>query len=165
MNGETGFCIASGSGRSLSVGLLRIRGELAIGALFVPQTSHEGRDRQGSALMMWPAMWIGSRIAASANVSETSSHRLITRAPVGSLGLRPGRSSLFCFIKQCLLMLALWSCGRRGSVVQAQRQIHRVLLAGWPRAPRCIGSVARAHCGLPALMPAEPHIRSPLQSG
>jgi len=34
MNGETGFCIASGSGRSLSVGLLRIRGELAIGALF-----------------------------------------------------------------------------------------------------------------------------------
>src|SRR6476619_3673689 len=32
MNGETGFCIASGSGRSLSVGLLRIRGELAIGA-------------------------------------------------------------------------------------------------------------------------------------
>src|ERR1700737_2206168 len=34
MNGETGFCIASGSGRSLSVGLLRVRGELAIGALF-----------------------------------------------------------------------------------------------------------------------------------
>jgi len=32
MNGETGFCIASGSGRCLSVGLLRIRGELAIGA-------------------------------------------------------------------------------------------------------------------------------------
>ena len=30
MNGETGFCIASGSGRCLSV--LRIRGELAIGA-------------------------------------------------------------------------------------------------------------------------------------
>src|SRR5262244_2917445 len=29
------------------------------------------------------------------------------------------------FLNQCLLMLALWSCGRRGSVVQAQRQIHR----------------------------------------
>src|SRR5262249_13942329 len=28
------------------------------------------------------------------------------------------------FLNQCLLMLALWSCGRRGSVVQAQRQIH-----------------------------------------
>jgi hypothetical protein len=26
-------------------------------------------------------------------------------------------------------MLALWSCGRRGSVVQAQRQIHRALRA------------------------------------
>src|ERR1700737_951848 len=37
MNGETGFCIASGSGRSLSVGLLRIRGELAIGALFATE--------------------------------------------------------------------------------------------------------------------------------
>jgi hypothetical protein len=48
MNGETGFCIASGSGRSLSVGLLRIRGELAIGALFVPQTSHEGNWCQAS---------------------------------------------------------------------------------------------------------------------
>src|SRR5438270_8743498 len=32
MNCETGFCIASVSGRCLSVGLLRIRGELAIGA-------------------------------------------------------------------------------------------------------------------------------------
>jgi hypothetical protein len=32
MNGETGFCIASVSGRCLSVGLLRIRGELAIAA-------------------------------------------------------------------------------------------------------------------------------------
>ena len=32
MNCETGFCIAWVSGRCLSVGLLRIRGELAIGA-------------------------------------------------------------------------------------------------------------------------------------
>ena len=29
--------------------LLGIRGELAIGCIFVPQTSHEGRARQGSA--------------------------------------------------------------------------------------------------------------------
>src|SRR5271166_4567033 len=65
---------------------------------------------------------------------------------------------LFCFINQNLLMLALWSCGRRASVVQAQRQIHRVLP---PRAPRGIESVARAHLLTAALMPAEPHIRSP----
>jgi hypothetical protein len=37
-------------------------------------------------------------------------------------------------------MLALWSCGRRGSVVQAQRQIHRALgaaltIAATPREP------------------------------
>ena len=38
MNGETGFCIAWVSGRCLSVGLLRIRGELAIGGIIVPQT-------------------------------------------------------------------------------------------------------------------------------
>src|SRR5438046_6974782 len=36
---------------------------------------------------------------------------------------------LFHFINQCLLTLALWSCGRRVSVVQAQRQIHRALRA------------------------------------
>jgi hypothetical protein len=40
-----------------------------------------------------------------------------------------GPQLLFCFSNQSLLMLALWSCGRRASVVQAQRQIHRVLLA------------------------------------
>src|SRR5438270_8007871 len=32
-------------------------------------------------------------------------------------------------IQNASLMLALWSCGRRGSVVQAQRQIHRALWA------------------------------------
>ena len=44
-------------------------------------------------------------------------------------GLRPGHSSSSIFINQCLLMLALWSCGRRPCVVQAQRQIHRALCA------------------------------------
>jgi hypothetical protein len=38
--------------------------------------------------------------------------------------LRQGRE-----VEAVSLMLALWSCGRRTSVVQAQRQIHRVLLA------------------------------------
>jgi hypothetical protein len=36
-------------------------------------------------------------------------------------------------------MLALWSCGRRGSVVQAQRQIHRAL------AGSCAATYARRH--------------------
>src|SRR5260370_28306680 len=92
MNCDRGFLHSFGVYRAC---LLRSRGSLPLGRIFVPQTSHEGRDRQGSALMMWPAMWIGSRIAASANVSETSSRGLITRARVGSLGFRPGRSSLF----------------------------------------------------------------------
>ena len=45
MNGQTGFLHSFGA-----VWCLRIRGELAIGGrIFVPQTSHEGRARQGSA--------------------------------------------------------------------------------------------------------------------
>src|SRR6266478_1503853 len=38
---------------------------------------------------------------------------------------------LFFVINQCLLMLALWSCGRRAGVVQAQRQIHRAFRAAF----------------------------------
>src|SRR5215471_9568413 len=44
----------------------------------------------------------------------------------------------FPILNQCLSMLALWSCGRRGSVVQAQRQIHRALCTAIP------GTVVRA---------------------
>src|SRR5271156_2516370 len=55
-------------------------------------------------------------------------------------------------------MLALWSCGRRASVVQAQRQIHRVLLAACTSQYRIRGLSPSIDCGL---MPAEPHIRSP----
>ena len=83
---------------------------------------------------------------------------LTSGLPLPHWSFQAGPQLLFRFSNQSLLMLALWSCGRRASVVQAQRQIHRVLLAA---APRCIGSVARAHLLTAALMPAEPHIRSP----
>ena len=53
-------------------------------------------------------------------------HRPIRRAPVAHWYSGPAAAPFFYFIMLCLLMLALWSCGRRGSVVQAQRQIHRV---------------------------------------
>src|ERR1700736_1062706 len=47
-----------------------------------------------------------------------------------SYGLRASpRLILFLIHINNLPMWALWSCGRRVSVVQAQRQIHRVLLA------------------------------------
>jgi hypothetical protein len=55
MDCDRGFCIASVSGRCLSVGLLRIRGELAIGCIFVSQTSHEGRT-----VKALPSMWRGN---------------------------------------------------------------------------------------------------------
>src|SRR5258705_9738696 len=95
-----------------------IRGELAIGRIFAPHTSHED----------------------------------------GTVKARPEPQLLFCYINQTLLMLALWSCGRRASVVQAQRQIHRVLPAACTSRYRIR---ARAHLLTAALMPAEPHIRSP----
>src|SRR5213592_2961206 len=74
----------------------------------------------------------------------------------------PAAAPFSVFIKECLLMLALWSCGRRGGVVQAQRQIHRVLLAACPSLNRIHGS---SPLWTADLTPAEPHIRSPLQSG
>ena len=76
----------------------------------------------------------------------------------GTVKARPEPQLLFCYINQTLLMLALWSCGRRASVVQAQRQIHRVLPAACTSRYRIR---ARAHLLTAALMPAEPHIRSP----
>ena len=39
-------------------------------------------------------------------------------------------------------MLALWSCGRRGSVVQAQRQIHRALRAAFAIAETIVRTIA-----------------------
>jgi hypothetical protein len=46
------------------------------------------------------------------------------------------------FLNQCLLMLALWGCGRRGSVVQAQRQIHRASRATFTIAETVLRTVA-----------------------
>jgi hypothetical protein len=56
---------------------------------------------------------------------------LTKRAPLPQLILRPEPQLPFRFPNQCLLMLALWSCGRRRSVVQAQRQIHRAFTGSY----------------------------------
>src|SRR5580704_16328205 len=54
----------------------------------------------------------------------------VTELAAASYGLRASpRLILFLIHINNLPMWALWSCGRRISVVQAQRQIHRVLLA------------------------------------
>src|SRR6267378_1987257 len=61
--------------------------------------------------------------------------RCLTKcAPVASFDPPAEPQLLFRFLNQCLLMLALWSCGRRVSVVQAQRQIHRALRAAFTAA-------------------------------
>src|SRR4051812_25658256 len=48
-------------------------------------------------------------------------HQVCSRCLIDS---RAEPQLLFRFLNRCLLMLALWSCGRRVSVVQARRQIH-----------------------------------------
>src|ERR1700757_2203776 len=53
-----------------------------------------------------------------------------------------GPELLFHFINRCLLMLALWGCGRRLCVVQAQRQIHRALRAALAIAEMIVRTIA-----------------------
>src|SRR5205085_7717157 len=65
------------------------------------------------------------RIASPAKVPETSRVASPSVLPSPQLILRPAPAPLLHSSNQCLLMLALWSCGRRAGVVQAQRQIHR----------------------------------------
>src|ERR1700747_2529266 len=64
------------------------------------------------------------RIASPRNVPNASSVASPTMLPLPHWP-PAGPQLVFHFINQCLLMLALWSCGRRAGVVQAQRQIHR----------------------------------------
>ena len=78
---------------------------------------------------------------------------------VASLSMLPlphwppaGPQLLFHFINQCLLMLALWSCGRRPCVVQAQRQIHRALRAALGIAEIIVRTIAEQ----PALIQPKP---------
>jgi hypothetical protein len=49
----------------------------------------------------------------------------------------------FSILNQFLLTLALWSCGRRVSVVQAQRQIHRALRAVFTLAEVVLRTIAK----------------------
>ena len=74
-----------------------------MGCFFVLQTSHEGSSCQASIAL--PNQKLLSRPYCSAGQPSRSFLTQINWSP----------------------MWAVWSCGRRTSVVQAQRQIHRVL--------------------------------------
>jgi hypothetical protein len=116
MNCETGFWHSFGL-RWVPVSM-RIRGELAIGAHFRATDSHEGGTVKAHRYRCSAAIWTGSRIASSANVPETSS--VVSAIGLPCLTGRLAKPQLpFCFVNQSLLMLALWGCGRRLSVVQA----------------------------------------------
>ena len=95
------------------------------------------------------------RIASPANVPETSSVASPSVLPLPH-GPPAEPQLLFCFINQGLLMLALWSCGRRASVVQAQRQIHRVVLAACTSLYRIRGSSPSIDCGFDARRTSHP---------
>src|SRR5437588_12423285 len=81
------------------------------------------------------------RIASPRNVPKTSSVASPSMLPLPRWP--PAEPQLlFDFINQCLLMLALWSCGRRPCVVQAQRQIHRALRAALTIAEMIVRTIA-----------------------
>src|SRR6202023_2545441 len=58
---------------------------------------------------------------------------LTNRAPVASLEPRAQPQLLFCFFNQSLLMLALWSWGRRAA---SSKRSGKSTGFCWPRAPR-----------------------------
>src|SRR5438477_4273970 len=81
------------------------------------------------------------RLASPRNVPKTSSVASPSMLPLPRWP--PAEPQLlFHFINQCLLMLALWSCGRRPCVVQAQRQIHRALRAALGIAEMIVRTIA-----------------------
>jgi len=90
------------------------------------------------------------------NLPETSSVASPIGLPLPHWSFQAGPQLLFCFSNQSLLMLALWSCGRRASVVQAQRQIHRVLLAACTSLYRIRGSSPPIDCGFDARRTSHP---------
>src|ERR1700730_13232305 len=81
---------------------------------------------------------------------------LTSGLPLPHWSFQAGPQLLFRFSNQSLLMLALWSCGRRASVVQAQRQIHRVLLAACTSLYRIRGSSPSIDCGFHARRTSHP---------
>ena len=138
MNCDRGlFALASASDGAC---LLRIRGSSPLAHLLTRQTSHEGgavkaracRYRRGN--LEGKAYCLIGEGFRNSSVASSIGLPLLTGAPAEP-------QLVFCFINQSLLRLALWSCGRRVSVVQAQRQIHRVLAGRLHLAV----SMARAH--------------------
>src|SRR5258705_3766342 len=86
-----------------------------------------------------------NRIASRENVTESLSHSLTQPALSASLLSFEPSSSFSLFNVNYLMLWALWSCGRRAGVVQAQRQIHRAFC--WPATPPLTSS--HASCSLP----------------
>ena len=75
---------------------------------------------------------------------------MVLSPAVYTLDVSVQRAPFTDFLSQLLSSLVLWSCGRRVSVVQAQRQIHRVLLAACPLLYQIRGSSPSVDCGFDA---------------
>ena len=90
--------------------------------IFVPQTSHEGGTVKARSDRCSTAIWTGSRIAHRRMFPKVASKR----ASVASLVLQPSRSSFSVSLIKAIDVgpVELWATR---SVVQAQRQIHRVI--------------------------------------
>jgi hypothetical protein len=93
---------------------------------------------------------MAARIAAPENVPEPTSVASPCLLPLPHRALPESELLFPLFDISCLLLWALWGCGRRARVVQAQRQIHRALgKAGVikPSTPRAGRSVIHSSAG------------------
>jgi len=70
---------------------------------------------------------MAARIASPENVPEPSSFASSNLLLLPHRALPESELLFLLFDISCLLLWALWGCGRRARVVQAQRQIHTAL--------------------------------------
>ena len=126
-----------------------------MGRIFAPHTSHEGGTVKAPPYRCSAAIWTGAVLPISESSRDVECC-LTSGLPLPHWSFQAGPQLLFRFSNQSLLMLALWSCGRRASVVQAQRQIHRVLLAACTSLYRIRGSSPPIDCGFDARRTSHP---------
>ena len=128
---------------------------MTLGRIFAPHTSHEGGTVKAPPYRCSAAIWTGAVLPISESSRDVECC-LTSGLPLPHWSFQAGPQLLFRFSNQSLLMLALWSCGRRASVVQAQRQIHRVLLAACTSLYRIRGSSPPIDCGFDARRTSHP---------
>ena len=94
--------------------------------LLRPRQRH-GETSRCSVPVCGATIRVKGRIASPENVPEPSSFASSNLLLLPHRALPESELLFLLFDISCLLLWALWGCGRRARVVQARRQIHRAL--------------------------------------